>query len=867
MDTYSTEEAGGKICLACGLQFESHARFCSQCGGGLVERLEDPLLGKVWGDRYEILAVLGKGGMGIVYKARHQLLERPVAIKTLHPSMVSNHQNLARFQREAKAASSLNHPQIVSVHDFGMSPNGVPYLVMDYLDGRSLASVIEQGGFLAPARALPIFIQVCEALNHAHKRGVVHRDLKPSNIMLVETDDEADSVRLLDFGLAKLLAQPGKLLQRLSSTNDTFGSPLYMSPEHCMGHELDGRADLYALGCVMYETLTGTPPLKDDNALGTIYKQISETPISLCSLRPDLTLSKELEGIVMKTLEKDPQRRHASAAEVRSDLQKELKSLKAGASADKRSEADGTDKLEAQGSDEAPSELSEDDSQPVADSVASADDAQSALDSEPSPSGKVTGDFWSSSPDDPCNIRSHADDQTYKSDVVAAQEQQFLWQLKNEELVYGPDGRSLLEIVKNLADLYNKQRRYAEAKPLYERLAALITKWKEPKSVDMHDVWLNLGDMCIELQQCDQAKIHYESARTAVQECYGEDHPEVARVLRSLSYLARVLGDSIEALEYLNGALRVLEACFGPSNPMLADTLGRMAFIYCLDERDFAEAHRLYDRAIALIEAASGQDDLDLAKHLLGKADVYLEECMYDEARECCLKARAIQERLFGPNHETVASTLDRLAWMYYLQEDYSKAVEHYTQVLHMQEGLAESHEAEIVTTLLSLAFACRAAGRIAVAEQHCLRAVEICDRVYGREHIETTRALMELGYAYRSQGRFGEAADAYGQALKIREAVWGGRNHSSVADSLEALAWLKNDMAEFDEAEQNCLEAIGIMESMPYASKWTLASRLRWLSNLCESMGKQQEAKSHRARAEQIEGAEDMSDEPPGER
>ncbi|HEY9791584.1 MAG TPA: serine/threonine-protein kinase [Candidatus Obscuribacterales bacterium] len=292
-------------------------------GGNLAPRKPDPLLNTVFADRYTILEVLGKGGMGVVYKARHDLMDRLVAIKMMLPQFVSDDVSLARFQREARAASKINHQNVISIHDFGITPDtGVAYLVMDYVEGETLAAAIKRDGQLGVGRAVKIFLQVCDALITAHQQGIIHRDLKPGNIMLVtQQDKQKDSVKVLDFGVAKLAAAENETdQQRLTTTGEIFGSPVYMSPEQCSGATLDARSDIYALGCVIYETLTGKAPCIGKNALETISRHITMMPASFSEARPDLHIPESIEEIVFRALQKDPDKRQQSMQQLYDEL-------------------------------------------------------------------------------------------------------------------------------------------------------------------------------------------------------------------------------------------------------------------------------------------------------------------------------------------------------------------------------------------------------------------------------------------------------------------------------------------------------------------------------------------------------------------
>ena len=280
----------------------------------------DPLLNTVLLDRYEVLERIGEGGMSVVYKVRHRLMNRVYAIKMLLPHLIVNPTNLKRFQQEARAASALAHPNVIAVHDFGVSPQGQPYLVMDYLEGVSLSDLIRQHGCLSADRSLGIFIQACDALAHAHDKGIVHRDLKPSNIMVISDKRGEDEVKLVDFGIAKLLPTEGEEIQRLTQTGEVFGSPFYMSPEQCTAQPLDARSDIYSMGCLMYETLVGKPPFVGVNFLETMFKHMNEIPLGLGSVQASRETREQLEAIVFKALAKDPAQRYQSMWELKDDL-------------------------------------------------------------------------------------------------------------------------------------------------------------------------------------------------------------------------------------------------------------------------------------------------------------------------------------------------------------------------------------------------------------------------------------------------------------------------------------------------------------------------------------------------------------------
>lgn len=309
-----------KYCPKCYGQFEGAIDVCPSDGAELRGPSNDPLIGKVFAERYEIESVLGLGGMSIVYKARHRLMDRVVAIKMLHGNIKSDHLSLERFRLEAQAASSLNHQNIITVYDFGVTPQSEAFFVMDFLDGESLSECLERKTKLPWERAIAIFKQICDGLGAAHKKGIIHRDMKPANVVLIKQDEGFEQVKLVDFGIAKLLPSSGKQQQSLTKTGEVFGSPIYMSPEQCLGKEVDRHSDIYALGCLMYETLTGVPPHLGPTFLDTLNKHVGEKATPIHELVPEAKVPPELEQIVEKCLAKKPEDRFDTTEEIRDHL-------------------------------------------------------------------------------------------------------------------------------------------------------------------------------------------------------------------------------------------------------------------------------------------------------------------------------------------------------------------------------------------------------------------------------------------------------------------------------------------------------------------------------------------------------------------
>ena len=282
----------------------------------------DRLIGTVLAGKYKILKKIGEGGMGSVYIANQDPIDRKVAVKVLLSKLAEDEVAVKRFEQEAKAISRMQHPNTVTIYDFGRTEEGDEerlYIVMEYLRGKTLTQLLRNDGQLSPARAARIMRQVCASLADAHAAGIIHRDLKPDNIFLTEVGGDKDWVKVLDFGVAKLADSDGA--GTLTQTGMIFGTPKYMSPEQAEGRPIDYRADIYALGVVLYELLVGRPPFLADTPVGLLLKHISEPPPAFSQVRPDLQIDPMIEAITMKALDKRPEGRQQMVSELAAELE------------------------------------------------------------------------------------------------------------------------------------------------------------------------------------------------------------------------------------------------------------------------------------------------------------------------------------------------------------------------------------------------------------------------------------------------------------------------------------------------------------------------------------------------------------------
>ena len=282
----------------------------------------DPLIGATFGGKYRIIEKLGSGGMGGVYKAEHQLMNRLVAVKVLRSNLLHDEILLKRFHHEAKSASQISHPNAVTLFDYGVD-NGVPYLVMEYIEGRTLKLLISEERPVPVVRTAGVLRQICAALHEAHKNGLVHRDIKPDNFMVRRGEHNEDIVKVLDFGVSKSvgIADLGGD-SNLTQAGTIIGTPQYISPEQCQGKDLDTRCDIYSLGAVIYEMLSGEPPLVAPTVLELLVKVLHHQPVPIRKLKPELNLPDAVDKVVLKALEKDRDKRYSTVLEFYRDFEK-----------------------------------------------------------------------------------------------------------------------------------------------------------------------------------------------------------------------------------------------------------------------------------------------------------------------------------------------------------------------------------------------------------------------------------------------------------------------------------------------------------------------------------------------------------------
>jgi serine/threonine-protein kinase len=317
--------ANEKVCPQCGTRYEADHMFCFLDGAALIQSQNSTdLVGSIIADRYRVVSKIGDGGMGQVFLAEHVRMKRRCAVKIMRPQLMSDPVAVVRFNREAENASQISHPNVCAVYDFGETPSGLIYLAMEFIDGDSLAKVLAEEKVLSPIRAADVISQTADALSAAHGLGILHRDLKPDNIMLAKSRVGTDHVKIVDFGIARVMAKES---QNLTSTGIAVGTPEYMSPEQFAGDQLDARTDIYSLALVAYHTITGAHAFGSGSTTDHLLARLTQPPRRLAVVKPDVTWPAALQTVFDKALHADPTQRYSDVLEFAHDFTESMAEL------------------------------------------------------------------------------------------------------------------------------------------------------------------------------------------------------------------------------------------------------------------------------------------------------------------------------------------------------------------------------------------------------------------------------------------------------------------------------------------------------------------------------------------------------------
>ncbi len=628
-------------------------------------------------ENIEIIELLGKGGMSLVYKARQKQLDRVVAVKVLSNSAFTDEAGIKRFQKEAKLTSTLDHPNIVKTISFGVSEDGLPYLVMEYIEGRSLAEELRNHKQLKLQRFKDVFLPALSALNSAHQSGVVHRDIKPGNIMLCESPSGEQQVKIVDFGIAKVFGEregDGET-KNLTKSGAVLGSPAYMSPEQCRGQDLDGRSDLYSMACVMYETLCGEPPYTGDSLLEIMQKHSSAPPPTVSDLSRKIDIRRELAQVTIWGLAKDPTTRPQTASEFARKLNEVLERItldKAPKLKNAPSKPQSLSKKLKWGAGLAAAGvaiaslflfLNHDTQQKKNDALKSMTFAPKKRDAILLARLLAREDISVSLA---TSLSNQAEMYESKGDLKNANS---LWKrsLYVNEKLFGKNSLELARFLADYATFLFRQEHYSEAEPFLKRCLSIREELLEETNPVLLSTHLSMGNcyfqqnknapaemhlkhvlkmnerlgeadnrvvietmdvlsrLYLRQGKCSQAKPQLQRTVSFFENQPEVDHRKLIDICNRLAGCDEYLGNSKDAEKSLKKYLQNSEIVFGKNSPQLCNALQRLGACY-LSQKEYAQAETAFERLIGIDEQNAEDKNVTLTDDLNALASCYLKE-------------------------------------------------------------------------------------------------------------------------------------------------------------------------------------------------------------------------------------------------
>jgi non-specific serine/threonine protein kinase/serine/threonine-protein kinase len=763
--------------------------------------------------------------MGIVYDAEQtEPVRRRVALKIMKLGM-DTREVVARFEAERQALAVMDHPNIARVLDAGATETGRPYFVMEHVRGIPINEYCYMNK-LATRERLALFIAVCQAVQHAHQKGVIHRDLKPSNV-LVAVQDNVPSPKIIDFGIAKAIGQ--RLTDKTLATayGQAMGTPAYMSPEQAemSGLDVDTRTDIYSLGVMLYELLVGRLPL-DPAEIGVpafIAKLVMretdpQTPSArVSSLGKERSsaartyhtdpavLSREFRGdldwIVMKAMEKDRTRRYETANGLGMDLQRHLNDEPVTARAP--SAAYRLGKFVKRNK--------------AAVSAAFVVAAGLAVGAALATVGMV---------------------RAVRAERVAASEAEAAQQVA--DFLVG-----LFEV----SDPDEARGNAVTAREILDRGVQHISLELEDQPITQARLMHTMARVYGNLGLLNAARPLWEDAVRTRRDALGENHPDFASSLHGLAYLYVRLGEMAAAESLYARALEIRDAALGAEHPATARTLNDLATLYRRQGK-YDAAEPLYQQALELKQAALGPDHPNVATSLNNLAILYRRLGRPEEAEPLYLRALEIRENALGMDHPATSRTVNSLAILYAQQGNDTEAERFFTRALADKERVLGPDHPDVANSVNNLAIMYAQQKRYGEAEDMFQRALVIRERALGLEHPAVAQNLNNLANLYDDTGRPTEAESLYVRAIAIREKVLGPK-HPELAETLRNLADLYVDQERFAEAEALLTRALAIQEEVLPADHSSTARTVRDYVRLLRATGREAEADSLAQRAE----------------
>ncbi len=766
---------------------------------------------KFLASRFRIGELIGAGGMGSVYKAEDASLTNKFAVKILRPELAKDPIACSRFEHEAKSISSLTHPNIVAVYEHGISQSGAPYIVMDYVEGVSLEKVMEDNVYLEPNRVIDLFIQVADAVEHAHKKRVIHRDIKPNNIM-VKSVDGTDYAKIVDFGIAKVMPEANKTTQGLTQTGELFGSPSYMSPEQCTGKRLDGRSDIYSIGCVMYEALSGKPPFQGENAIQTILKHINDPPESLSKRSSNLNIPDELTYVVMRCLEKQPENRYQSANDLKADLESirdgnPIKKIHSRRPVQSRpqiitslSSQSGIYMLIATialiGCLFAVSvELSRATNKGSALSIAETWAKSDILGQESFDRGdykKAQEEF-----DNALEFAQSKNDSALLK--ASLNELLDLARLKGEK-----QDVSLLE--RRISDVQNEDSKHSGT--LEKQLDdALAGRYDNREKVFFEDLANSANDQIAslsELDQSDTAKRVLDKTTKLVQAKLGLESEAMTRCLHNLAYLKHNVGDTVLAQKYYEEALALERKVIPREHVRTANTLLMMARL-SLQQSNFSsdQVSKLLKESLSIYRHLSGPASKDVARVRYHLALLYFQTGRLDEAHAEVEAALNLFRSLKEPESTNIGRCYALLAAITQNSDDYLQAI-------NLLERETNKDYRLMVITFIQYSRAI-SGDKPELAKSLLSRALAMSSRLRSPDRERTQWQIQyQLAQVNWLLGNREQSESAYKTSLTLAKGGF-GENSEPVFDTLTGLATMHDDRGDVRQAKEFYERAVSL--------------------------------------------------------
>jgi len=734
---------------------------------------------------FKLLSFLGEGGYGIVYLAEQKHpIKRQVALKIIKPGMDSK-QVLARFEAERQALALLDHPNIAHVLRAGSTESGLPYFAMEYIQGIPITEYCDHEKLSIKDR-LKLFTQVCEAIQHAHQKGIIHRDIKPSNIMVSMQDGKAVP-KVIDFGIAKAMSMPLTDKTMFTQQGQLIGTPEYISPEQADLNikDIDTRTDIYSLGVVLYELLAGALPFDPESLREAGFAEIQRIIKEEEPPRPSTKLSSLGEEGV-----KVAQSRHTELSTLVKSLHKELEWIPLMAIRKERDQRYKT-----------ASDLAEDiqnyiDGNPLTagpESVAYrfkkfVKKRRGLVAAVASIAAVLIAGFIVSS-----FLYIQAEQAHEKAQQQLEISQTVLNFINNDLLAFNPsDTKGEKVTIKSILDTAQKN---------------LKDKFKDAPLVRA-SIYSTLGVTYHTWGHYNSSKLCFESSLAIFQNILGPENPSTLKCTNYLGVSYIQLGNYNKAKEFINiEILDTFKRILGTDHLDTLDCMHHLGLLYYKNGR-YDRAEQLYTKIFNIRKKVLGPEHLDTLKAMGNLALVYCDKGNYDKAEQLNNETLYLQKRVLGPEHPDIFGSLINMALVYSKQEKYDKAVQFYSEVLeNLKQALGREHP-YTVTAMSGLATVYRKQEMYEKAEQLYTETLDIHKRILGLEHPDTLNLMFNLAVNYSNQGKYDKAKELYAETLDIQKRVLGSE-HPDTLDSMSNLALTYNNQGDYVKSEQLYTETL----------------------------------------------------------